>query len=165
MNNSIRTLLLCLILPAFVTIQGQAQNSNDVEKGVRALAADMKRAFDARDLTAVMANYGKPEGLHVWGGTNHTLDSIKARIETVWSDRTNESWKQDKVDVLALSNNTALLQITWSGRYTLKSGAIWEYKSTSFSTYLVRKSGTTWKIVASHESGRGTQVNAAAKKQ
>ena len=163
MNKSIRTLLLGLTLTTFVPVH--AQNSPDVEKGVRALAADMKRAFDARDVTAVMANYGKPEGLHVWGGTNHTLDSIKARIETVWSDRTSESWKQDKVDVLALSNNTALLQITWSGRYTLKSGAIWEYKSTSFSTYLVRKVGNTWKIVASHESARGTQVNAAAKKE
>jgi len=165
MNKSIRTLLLCLIVPAFVPVQAQAQNSNDVEKGVRALAADMKRAWDARDITAVMANYGKPEGLHVWGGTNHTLDSIKARIETVWSDRTSDAWTQDKVDVLVLSNSTALLQITWSGRYTLKSGAIWEFKSTSFASYLVRKVGNAWKIVASHESARGTQVNAAAKKQ
>jgi hypothetical protein len=89
---------------------------------------------------------------------------MKARIEVVWSDRTSESWKQDKVDVLALSDTTALLQITWSGRYTLKSGAIWEYKSTSFATYLVRKFGDSWKIVAGHESGRGTQVNPAAKK-
>ena len=163
MKTSVVSLLVCLVVSAFAPVAARA--NPEVEKGARALAAELHRSWAVRDLNAYMACFGKLEGLLVWGGTSHTLDSMKARCEVILTDRTSESWKQDKVDVLTLSNNTALLQVTWSGRYTLKSGAIWEFKSTSFATYLIRKSGSTWKIVAGHESGRGTQVNAAKKKE
>lgn len=163
MKTSLVRVLLCLALPVFATARAQA--NPDVEKGVRALAAEFVRNWKARDINAVMACHAEPEGLLIWGGTSHTLASMKARIVELWNDRTSESWQQDKVDVIVLGPNTALLQITWSGRYTLRSGAIWEFKSSSFDTCLVKKFGDRWKIVAGQNSGRGTQVNAAKKQQ
>jgi hypothetical protein len=57
-----------------------------------------------------------------------------------------------------LSDTSALLQITWSGRFTRTNGQTWEYKSNSFSTWLLQKRGNAWKIVAEHGSASGTQV-------
>lgn len=162
MKTPLVTLLCCLSLSALVPAVARA--NPEVEKQVRALAAELQRAWDTRDIDAYMALFAKPEGFLVGGGTSRTLDSMKTSIVDRWANRTSETSKPDEVRVVVLSNSAALLQIMWSGRFTLKTGAIWEFKSSDFGTYLVRKIGRQWKIVASHESARGNQVNAAKKK-
>jgi uncharacterized protein (TIGR02246 family) len=136
-----------------------AQNTQAVEQAVKAVAAEQKRAFAAHDLDACLAVYDtQPGGLLIWGGKVHTLQSMRARIQEVWSERTTETWTHDRLQVIVLSDSSALLQITWSGRYTRTNGQTWEFKSTSFSTWLLQKRGNAWKIVAEHGSGSGTQV-------
>lgn len=163
MKTSLVSLLLSLSLSALVPTHARA--NPEVEKGVRAVAANLRRGWDARDMNTYMACFAQPEGLFVWGGSTLTLQDMKNRVEKAWDERSSDSWTNDEVEVIVIDRNSALLQITWSGRFTLKTGATWEFKGSSFGTYLVRKFGDRWKIVASHESARGTQVNAAAKKK
>jgi len=135
-----------------------AQGASVVDQEVRAVAAELRRSWDTRDIDGWMACFGNPEGLVIGGGVSYTLESLREANLRIWANRTSESWTNDRVQVIALDDTTALLQITYSGRYTLQSGVTWEFKASSFSTSLVRKTGNAWKIVAHHNSGSGTQV-------
>lgn len=142
----------------FTALPAQAQGLRAVDQAVGAVAAELRRAWDVRDIDAWMACFGAPEGLVIGGGVSYTLDSLRAANLRIWANRTSESWTNDRVQVIALNDTTALLQITYSGRYTLQSGVTWEVKASSFSTSLVRKIGNAWKIVAHHNSGSATQL-------
>lgn len=157
MKTSIYTLLLCAVLS--VPLSALAQNRADVEKGVQDLAARYGKAWDTKDINALMDCFGPPEGLLIGGGTTYKdLDTMKARAIQLWSDRTAETWKNESVHVIVLDDNTAFMQIVLSGRYTLNSGVTWEYKSSASLTALVRRLGGKWKIVAHSNAGAGKQV-------
>jgi hypothetical protein len=157
MKRSIYTLLLCTILS--VTVSAFAQDRGDVEKGVQALAAQHRKAWDTRDINLLMDCFGPPEGLLIAGGTIYKdLDTMKGRALEIWSDRTAESWRNERVHVIVLDANTALMQIVFSGRYTRTSGVTWEYNSSASFTSLVRRFGDKWKIVAHSNAASGKQV-------
>lgn len=149
------TLLLAIgtFQPAF------SQNKSALEKEITALAQEMRRAYDVRDNDALMACYGKPEGLFIIGGESLSLDSMRARHQFYWSNRKDESWVNEKVNVIPLTSNSAFMQITFSGRYTwIPTGVTWEFKSSAFFTSLLKKIDGKWKIVASQNSAVGKQV-------
>jgi hypothetical protein len=158
MKKAICTITLLLALGSF--IPAISQNKSAIEKEVKALAEEFRRAWDARDNDALMACYGKPEGLIIVGGESLSLDTMRVRNQYYWSNRKDESWANEKVNVIPLTDNSALMQITFSGRYTwIPTGAIWEFKSSAFITSLVKKTDGKWKIVAHQNSGAGKQVN------
>jgi hypothetical protein len=94
----------------------------------------------------------------VYGNRAFPPDSLKALHTRSWSQRTDEQWTNDRVDVVMLNDTSALLTITQSGHYTTTAGVAWEYKASAFVTALVQKRGSAWKVVASHISSGGTQV-------
>jgi hypothetical protein len=135
----------------------QAQNAQKVEQGVKAVVAELRRSWDARDINAQMAQFASPEGLFVGGGVSYTLESLKASFLKAWADRTSELWTDERVQVIALSDSAALAQVTYKGRYTLTATNVtWDVNA--YSTFLIRKLGSTWKIVAYQNSGAGRQV-------
>lgn len=134
-----------------------AQNTQTVEAGVKEVVAELRRSWDARDINAQMAQFGPPEGLIVVGGVSHTLESLKASFLKAWTDRSDESWTNERVQVIALSDNAAVAQVTYKGRYTLTATNVtWDVNA--YSTLLMRQLGGTWKIVAYQNSGAGRQV-------
>jgi uncharacterized protein (TIGR02246 family) len=136
-----------------------SQNKSVIEKEVKALAEELRRAYDTRDNNALMACFGKPEGLFVIGGESLSLDTMRVRHQYYWSNRKDESWVNEKVNIIPLTDNSALMQITFSGRYTwIPTGVTWEFKSSAFLTSLVKKTDGKWKIVASQNSVAGKQV-------
>lgn len=157
MKRFIYTLLPCVLLS--VALAASALDRGNVEKGVQDLAARQRKAWDAKDIHALMDCYGPLEGLLFSGGTKiEDLDTLKARTLQTWSDRTADSWTNDRVHVIVIDANTALMQIVFSGRYTLKSGVTWEFNSSASFTSLVRRFGDKWKIVANSNTGSGKQV-------
>lgn len=155
-----RTLVALVTLLGVTATPLLAQNSAGVEPGVRMLADALRRTWDARDIDAYMQNFGEPEGLIVSGGTAHTLQSLRETTQRIWSDRTSDVWKNDRVDVIPLGSDAALMQITFSGRYTLRSGVTWNCPSSAVTTALVRRIAGQWKIVASQNAGSCTQTPA-----
>ena len=157
MKTSLVTLLSCLALSVLFPVSARA--NPEVEKGVQALAAQHRKAWDTRDINLLMDCYGPPEGLLIGGGTIYPdLAALKERTLQIWSDRTADAWKNDRVHVVVLDANTALMQIVFSGRYTLKSGVTWEFNSSASLTTLVRRLGGKWKIVAYANAASGKQV-------
>lgn len=149
----------CLMLAMGTAPAASAQGPQEAETAVRAVAAELRRSWDARDNEAWLNCFAAtPEGLFVSGGTSHTVETMRALNRRLWADRTNESWKNEAVQVIVLGDDTALLLITYTGRYTLPTGVTWEFTASSFSTSLVRKIGGAWKIVSHHNSGAGRQV-------
>jgi hypothetical protein len=150
--------MIVLATVLFSATSGRAQSSQTVEQGAGAIAAELARSWNARDNDAWMACFGPLEGLIIGGGVSHTLDSMRAENVRLWKERSNESWTIDKVQVIKLDDRSAILQTTWSGRYTLATGVTWEFKSSAFMTSLVRRVGNNWRIVAHHNSASGKQV-------
>jgi uncharacterized protein (TIGR02246 family) len=143
-----------LATPCMVAAQNQAG-----VPAVKALAAEWTRAVNAHDASAVVALYDeKPIGLFVFGGTAYARDSLKGFHERTWAARSNEAWTVDRADVVMLSDQTALMTVTWSGRYTTNAGVTWEFKSNAIATAIVQRRGTAWKIVAMQNAASGTQV-------
>ncbi|MDO8539979.1 MAG: SgcJ/EcaC family oxidoreductase [Opitutaceae bacterium] len=136
-----------------------AQNTQAVEQAVKAVAAELRRTWNAHDADAYMALFDtQPSGLFISTGKAYSHQELRARVQEVWSGRTTDTWTNDRVQVIVLSDTSALLQITMSGRYTRTNGQEWEFKSSMFGTFLVQKRGNAWKIVAEQNSGSGTQV-------
>jgi hypothetical protein len=158
MKKLICTITACILLSAIIS--AQTINMNKVETEVKALAAELRRSWDARDLDAYMACFGKPEGLIIIGGESLSLDTLKARTSReAWNKRKDESWENTNVQVIPLTNTSALLQITYSGRFTyIPTGVTWEFKSSAFTSSLVRNINGEWKVVAHQNSASGKQV-------
>jgi ketosteroid isomerase-like protein len=135
----------------------KAQNGPKVEQGVKAVVAELRRSWDARDIDAQMAQFASPEGLLIVGGVSHTLESLKASFQKAWADRTNESWTNERVQVIPLSDSAAVALVTYKGRYTLTATSVtWDVNA--YSTFLMRRIGSAWKIVSYQNSGAGRQV-------
>lgn len=149
------------LLLAIGTFQSAiSQNKSALEKEITAFAQKFIQAYDTRDNDALMACFGKPEGLIIVGGESLSLDTLRVRHQYYWSNRRDESWVFEKVNVIPLTDNSALMQITISGRYIwIPTGVTWEFKSSAFTTSLVRKTDGKWKIVAHQNSGVGKQVS------
>jgi len=159
MRRIVQVVMLGLALVAVRPAQAQkAPKAKEVETAARAVAAELRRVWDARDNEAFAKCFAEPEGLFVSGGASYTVASLQAQNAKIWADRANESWKNDAVKVIVLGDDAALLQITFSGRYTLATGVTWEFASSAFTTVLIRRFGGDWKIVAYHNSGSGKQV-------
>jgi uncharacterized protein (TIGR02246 family) len=137
-----------------------SQNKSVIEKEVKALAQEFLRAYNARDINALMTCFGKPEGLIIIGGESMSLDTMRARHQYIWSNRKDESWVIENVEVIPMADNSALMQITFSGQHTwIPTGVTWEFKSSAFITSLVKKTDGKWKIVAHQNSAVGKQVS------
>lgn len=141
---AVRTLLAL----ALVAHPLAAQNTKAMEEGVKALNTEWKRAWAAHDIDRYMAvfDHASP-GLFILGGEALSLDSLRARVSRVMSQRTNEAWTEDLAIVTPLNDSTAFLQASSHGRFTLPSGQTWEY-SGGGATALVKRRGSGWKIVA-----------------
>lgn len=125
-----------------------AQRSATIEEEVKALNAEWKRAWAARDLDAYIGVFDRASpGLFILGGEALTLDSLRARVSRVVSQRTNETWTEDLLVVTPLNDSTAFLQTSSHGRYTLQNGQMWEHVGGGV-TALVKRRGSGWKIVA-----------------
>lgn len=147
-------LALLLLVPRVAMAQNQ-----DAVTAIRAVSAEWNRAYNVRDANAVVALFDeRPIGLFTFGGTAYVRDSLKAMHERVWAGRRDEAWTVDRADVVMLNDQTALLTMVWSGRYTTTAGTTWEFKSSAIATVIVQRRGAAWKIVAMHNSGSGTQV-------
>lgn len=136
----------------------QAQDRSAVERAVSGLAAEWNRTWNAHDAGAWAALFDRPVGVFIFGATAYPLDSIKPVAARYMSQRSNEAWTVDKVHVVPLSDTSAFLQFTLSGRYTLASGITWEYDRSAHVTALVHKRGNAWKIVASANSAGGRRL-------
>lgn len=146
--------VLLLAMPGVAAAQRE-----DPIAQVRSIAAEWNRAYNARDANAVIALFDdRPIGLFVFGGTAYHKDSLKAFHESVWATRRDEAWTVDRADVVMLNDQTALLTMTWSGRYTTSAGIIWEFKSSAVATVIAQRRGNAWKIVAMHNAGSGVRV-------
>jgi uncharacterized protein (TIGR02246 family) len=157
MKKAICTITLLLALGSF--IPAISQNKSAIEKEVKALAEEFLRAYNARDISALMTCFGKPEGLIIIGGESISLDTMRVRHKYYWSNRKDESWVIENVEVIPMADNSALMQITFSGRHTwIPTGETWEFKSSAFITSLVKKTDGKWKIVAHHNAGVGKQI-------
>lgn len=125
-----------------------AQRSATIEAEVKALNSEWKRAWAARDLDAYIGVFDRTSpGLFILGGEALTLDSLRARVSRVVSQRTNETWTEDLVVVTPLNDSTVFLQTSSRGRYTLQNGQTWEHVGGAV-TALVKKRGSGWKVVA-----------------
>lgn len=141
---AVRTLLAL----ALVSHPLAAQNTKAMEEGVKALNAEWKRAWAERDLDAYIGVFDRTSpGLFILGGEALTLDSLRARVSRVVSQRTNETWTEDLVVVTPLNDSTAFLQTRSHGRYTLQNGQTWEHVGGGV-TALVKRRGSGWKVVA-----------------
>jgi uncharacterized protein (TIGR02246 family) len=145
--------VVLLSLPTVATAQ------RDDTAIVRAIATEWNRAYNARNADAVAALFDdRPIGLFVFGGAAVPKDSLKAFHERSWASRRDEAWTVDRADVVMLGDESALLTMTWSGRYTTAAGVTWEYKSSAIATVVAQRRGSTWKIVAMQNSGSGVRV-------
>ena len=104
--------------------------------------------------------FGKAEGLNIAGGQTYTLDSLKVIWpRDYWNKRRDEKFWLDNLIVISETKNSAVAQITYSGRYTyIPTEVTWDYNKSAFMTCLIRKQNGKWKIVASHWSAYGKQI-------
>lgn len=156
MLSKIRAALL--VATGLLASVAQGQDRSAVERAVGGVAAEWNRTWNAHDAGAWAALFDRPVGLFIFGASAYPLDSIKPVAVRYMSQRSNEVWTVDKVHVVPLSDTSAFLQFTLSGRYTLASGVTWEYDGSAHVTALVHKRGAVWKIVASANSAGGRRL-------
>jgi len=156
-----KRLMTALVLGALLVApqMAAAQNTQTVERELRAFAESLRQAWDSHDAGKYLDFFDpQPTGLFILGGVAYSHAALRTRAQTIMDDRTGESWTNDRVQIIVLSDTSALLQITYSGRYTLKNGQTWEFKSSAFTTSLMQKRAGVWKIVAHQNSASGTLV-------